>query len=90
MAFITIWRSGALECMLVLNGEVVLLRLSDGISVLKEMKVTSTEEAMRTAEIWEAEARRSAQAVPLVALVTPPRGIAPPSGVLRSSLSSAS
>jgi hypothetical protein len=84
MAFITIWRSGVLECMLVLNGEVVLLRLSDGISVLKEMKVTSTEEAMRTAEIWEAEARRAAQAVPLVALVAPPRAIPPKSVALRA------
>ena len=82
MAFITIWRSGVLECMLVLNGDVVLLRLSDGISVLHEVRVTSTEEAMRTAEMWEAEARRGAQATTLVTLTTPSRLVRLQSGGL--------
>jgi len=55
MPFIIMWKFGTRQCLLVLNGEVISVRLIDGISVLRECPVVSPEAALCTAELWEGE-----------------------------------
>ena len=63
MPFIIMWRFGTRQCLLVLDGELISVRLIDGISVRREVRVTSPEAALCTAEIWEAEEQRVMRAV---------------------------
>jgi hypothetical protein len=53
MAFITVWRSGAVHCILVLNGEQMSIRLVDECSLIHNVAVKSTEAALHIAALWE-------------------------------------
>jgi hypothetical protein len=59
MPLIIMWKHGTRECVLVLTGEQISVRLIDGTSVLREVRATSAHAALRTAEIWEIEERRA-------------------------------
>ena len=59
MPLIIMWTHGTRECVLVLTGERISVRLMDGISMLREVSATSAYAAFRTAEIWEIEERRA-------------------------------
>ena len=59
MAFITLWRRGAVHCMAVLNGEQISVRLVDDGSLLKDIVVQSMDAALQLAEIWDLEASRA-------------------------------
>jgi hypothetical protein len=60
MAFITMWRRGIRQCLMVLDGEQISIRLVDGRSVLQDVLVKSPETALRLAAIWEIEEKRAA------------------------------
>ena len=60
MAFITMWRRGVRECMLVDGDKNVIVRMIDDTSILREETATSVASALRTAQIWEIEERRAA------------------------------
>jgi hypothetical protein len=59
MPFIIMWKFGLRECLLVLTGDVISVRLIDGLSVVQEIRVTSPEAALRLAERWEVEEQRA-------------------------------
>jgi hypothetical protein len=52
------WKLGTRQCLLVLDGELISVRLIDGISVLRDVKVNSPEAAFCTAEMWESEEQK--------------------------------
>jgi hypothetical protein len=54
---IIMWKFGTRQCLMVLNGELISVRLIDGISVLRDVGVLSPQAALCTAEMWEAEER---------------------------------
>lgn len=63
MPFIIMWKFGTRQCLLVLNGEQISVRLIEGISVLREVRVISPEAALCTAEMWEVEEQSELRAV---------------------------
>ena len=64
MPFIIMWKHGTRQCVLMLTGERISVRLIDGTSVLREVSATSAHAALRTAEIWEIEERRAIWHIP--------------------------
>jgi hypothetical protein len=48
---------------MVLNGELISVRLVDGISMLRDVRVISPEVALRTAEMWEAAEHSASRAI---------------------------
>ena len=60
MAFITMWKFGVYECMLLLLNERVIVRLIDDTSILREETVTSADAAMRLTQAWALETRAAA------------------------------
>jgi hypothetical protein len=58
MAFITMWRRGVRQCILVVGLEqqsLYTLRIVDGVAVLRAETVDSADKAVLVANIWQTE-----------------------------------
>ena len=49
------WKHGARRCVFIVGGEQLLLRLIDGMSILREQVVAGADAATMLAELWQIE-----------------------------------